>query len=155
MEQDTLNYQYIPERRKATYPVLYTGQSSPHFPDPQPRLLHIYFRYRPLSAPGAIRGPEIPGGRHLLPRDPVPVRRVEVDIVAPPVGEHGARVGDAEEDDDAAEGEAGVQRRGEDVVVLAPPGEEAAFDEVVEDEVDEGPAGVVDSGCCGGGRVDD
>lgn len=36
-----------------------------------------------------------------------------------------------------------------DIMVFRPPGQEAAAEDVVEDEVDEGAAGVIDSGCCG------
>lgn len=78
----------------------------------------------------------------------VGVSGVLVYSVSPPVREYGTWVGYAEEDDYSAEREARVEGCGEDVVVLGPPGEEVVFDEVVEDEVYEGPAGVVYSRCC-------
>lgn len=78
---------------------------------------HIY-----ISRPRPIRRPKVPDLGHRLPRQPLRVRRVQVDVVPPPVREHRARVGDAEEDDEPREGEARVQRGGQDVVVLGPPG---------------------------------
>lgn len=53
---------------------------------------------------------------------------------------------DSEEDDDTADGKSGVQRRSEDVVVLAPPGVELAVDDLVEDQVDNVPRRIVDTG---------
>lgn len=52
-----------------------------------------------------------------------------------------------EENDDDTECRTGIERGGEDVVVLRPPREVPSPDGVLEDEPDDGPWHVVDSRC--------
>lgn len=101
------------------------------------------------SGPSSIRWTKVTNIRHRLPGDSLSIRRVEVYCVPPPVGKHGTRIRDAEEYDDAAKRKAGVESSRKDVIVFCPPSKEAALDDVVEGEVDEGPAGIVDTGCLG------
>lgn len=85
--------------------------------------------------------------RNIQPSHTLPISRIHVHIIPPPIRKHGPRVRDAKEDDDAADGDSRVESGGQDVVVFGPPGEEFVFNPVVEDEVYDGPAGVVYSGC--------
>ena len=59
------------------------------------------------------------------------------------------RVLEDEEDEHRADGDARVERGGQDVVVLRPPREMTATDDVLEDESDDRPGHVVDG--AGGG----
>ena len=70
--------------------------------------------------------------------------------LGPPPAEplHEARVYEAEEDDDDAKGQSGVEGGAECHGVLGPPGARAALDAVVEDVAHQGPDGEVET--CGG-----
>lgn len=67
--------------------------------------------------------------------------------VSPPIRELRIRtIGDGKEDHNAANGQSGIQRSREHIVVLCPPGVEAAVDDLVEYQVDNIPRRVVDTG---------
>jgi hypothetical protein len=84
---------------------------------------------------------------NIQPSHTLPISRIHIHIISPPIRKHCPWVRDAEEDYDAADGDSGVESGGQDVVVFGPPGEEFFFNPVVEDEVDYGPAGVIYTGC--------
>lgn len=76
------------------------------------------------------------------------VVRVLPDGVPPPVeGESAFDVLQEEENEHEGEGEAGVERSGEDVVVAHPPPEVEATHEPLEEAANHDPRGVVDTRC--------
>lgn len=103
------------------------------------------------STPRPIRWPEIPDLRHRLICDALPIRRIDIDRISPPIGKHSPGVRNTEEDNYTTKRKTRVQRGSKNIVVFLPPSEEALFDEVVKGEVHEGPAGVIDAG--GGGNI--
>lgn len=66
--------------------------------------------------------------------------------VTPPIWELQVRsVRHSEEDDDSTKSETRIERRGEDIIILGPPGVKSLVDDLVEDEVDDVPTAVVDT----------
>lgn len=121
-------------------------------------------------APRPFRRSEVPSRRHLQISRALSISGIQEDSIAPPVRKRISGIADSEEDDDTAQGSAGVESCGEDVVVFCPPCEELRssgqylhilvkrgvagqdftnllFDPMVEDEIHHRPAAVVDS-CC-------
>ena len=107
-----------------------------------------YRAERERSRPRPIPRPKIPLLRNIQPSHTLPISRIHIHIIPPPVRKHGPRVRDTEKNDDTADSDTRVESGGQDVVVFGPPGEEFVFDPVVEYEIDDCPAGVVYSGCC-------
>lgn len=97
--------------------------------------------------PRPIRRSKIPLRWQIQPRHALSISRVDIHRIPPPVRKHSTGIRDTKEDDNTANSKARVQSGCQYVVVFGPPGEELFFDDVVEDEVDNGPAGVVDAGC--------
>ena len=84
--------------------------------------------------------------RHRQIRTSLPVAALFINLSPPPVkAAHPARVEEAEEDNDDAKSEAGVESSTERHGILAPPGVGATLDEIVEDVADKGPDGEVKS----------
>lgn len=74
--------------------------------------------------PGPVQEAEIAGLWQRRPRQTLCIGGVQIHVISPPVRKRVSRIADGEEYGDAGERGPQIQRRGEDVVVLDPPGKE-------------------------------